>query len=86
MIKPRLKPCPFCGSKNFEVGIADHLENCPAYRYSGRCYDCLTDGPLTSSEDKAVAAWNRRKPDWERKWGELIETTAARTDQAKVKK
>jgi hypothetical protein len=44
----------------------------------------MTVGPMMPSIESAQEAWNKREPDWEWKWGELVETVSARTDQAKL--
>ena len=49
----KLKPCPFCGSKNVTV--------CELYPSSyARCRACGAEGSLRDSHDEAAAAWNRR--------------------------
>lgn len=50
-MKPELKPCPFCKSKN--VG-AHKIAS-----WAVVCEDCMAEGPLTQSRDKAIEAWNR---------------------------
>lgn len=50
-----LKPCPFCGSKKLEV--------CYTVDYEERlvsCNDCDADGPMCSTREMAIEAWNRR--------------------------
>lgn len=49
----KLKPCPFCGSKDVVVD-----EEYPS-RYV-RCRGCGVEGGLRDSRDEAAAAWNRR--------------------------
>lgn len=44
-----LKPCPFCGVKNTDVGFIDH---------AGSCY--LMQKYMNSPKNKLIAAWNRR--------------------------
>ena len=74
-----LKPCPFCGAKVGDYddpAMIDHKKRC----WLGNC-TCIY-----SWDKAAIAAWNRRTPDWEQRYGELVETVSARTDQAKGKK
>jgi Lar family restriction alleviation protein len=47
----KLKPCPFCGGKSFNMG--DH------YRYEVLC-DCGCSGPHSRDEHIAVEKWNTR--------------------------
>lgn len=52
-----LGPCPFCGSKSVEAYIA------PMGTHGVRCYNCGADVMYygaEGSEEKAIAAWNRR--------------------------
>lgn len=56
----KLKPCPFCGSKN----IADHGK----YNTWINCIDCGAEGPIRGVElwktkEDAIEAWNRRASD-----------------------
>ncbi len=61
MSKPKLKQCPFCGSKNLD----------DRYVYI-HCRDCLCDGPKMNrgendahadsiDHEAAIAAWNVRE-------------------------
>ena len=81
-----LKSCPFCGAKASDKEYAnrlyyddpmliDHKAGC----WLGKC-TCIYRGDRPS-----IAAWNKRTPDWEQRYGELVETVAKRTDQAKEK-
>ena len=40
------------------------------------------DGPSATRIEGAIAAWNRREPDWQAKWEGLVEDVSRRTDQA----
>jgi hypothetical protein len=70
----QLRHCPFCGvhPEKFGVSGAYTIEHKP---------DCFLRQLKVIFEDR-VAEWNAREPDWERKWGELVETTATRVAQA----
>ena len=52
----KLKPCPFCGSKDVEVSKSLKVvvcNNCGAYGPDGnKRYDC--------DEESAIDAWNKR--------------------------
>lgn len=53
----RLKPCPFCGSKNVKVWGVEG--------FWVECEECNCKGPyplsmLHDDVDSAIAAWNRR--------------------------
>lgn len=78
-----LRACPFCGGTNLKV------EKDPAcverYQWRVLCFGCMTVGPMMPSIESAQETWNKREPDWEWKWGTLVETVSARTDQAKEK-
>jgi len=50
-----LKPCPFCGSGRMEVKLGK-------VRYSMMCKNCFAEGGSASTEEGAIAAWNRRTP------------------------
>ena len=47
-----LKYCPFCGEKE---------EICYANTHKAvYCRNCLSEGPISVDETRAVAAWNKR--------------------------
>lgn len=54
----RLLPCPFCGSDN--VGIWHNYML--RHRFEVHCYDCHFGLAQSDTEEKAIKAWNTRKP------------------------
>lgn len=53
-MKNKLKPCPFCGSKNL------HYQK-PFGTYRGSSVVCIDCGATINAQgDKAVDKWNRR--------------------------
>lgn len=65
-----IKPCPFCGSTELEVGTStEDREGIPAHIY---CADCGCCGPWDYVKDSSVldnieavvqiTEWNNRKP------------------------
>ena len=52
-----LKPCPFCGGKDFEVVSVYGGE------YYVDCLNCTTCGPSGETYEEAIEAWNRRCED-----------------------
>ena len=80
-----LKPCPFCGTVKIELLREPTMAQIypPLFSYTARCPRCGVELLPFMSKAEAIAAWNRRTPDWERRYGELVETVAKRTDQAK---
>lgn len=54
-----LKPCPFCG------GEANVFPNFTAKDcYVVECDDCKADSAYCTTEEAAIAAWNRRSDSW----------------------
>lgn len=49
----KLKPCPFCGSD--DVSVIDI-----AKVWMVKCESCLACGTVTTKENTAIKAWNRR--------------------------
>ena len=88
-----LRACPFCGGKvvpvepgemppdGFYIGRVNHAKSCILMTFFDDDPDA---GTLIWLQQKDVAAWNKRTPDYEVKWAELVETIATRTDQRKV--
>lgn len=85
MSAPHLKPCPFCGGDGY---LHESIRKIP---FKGEewwifcaCRTCGAHCGMGLGADRkgiaesAVAEWNRREPDWERKWSELVETTGRR--------
>lgn len=52
----KLKPCPFCGSK--DIIVKRLTRNC----FISECweYSCRAIGPTGRTEEEAIEAWNRR--------------------------
>lgn len=71
---PNAVSCPFCGSEDIHNWSSDdHDPGKPSW--SVMCYGCECEGPHTTSETEAIAAWNTRpeaspQPTGER--GELV--------------
>ena len=76
-----LRRCPFCGERDDMLGFMR-----TPYAWAVACLVCQAVGPLTFPKAKAIAAWNRREPDWERKWEGLVETVGARIAQDDAQK
>ena len=53
----QLKPCPFCGSE--KVAVAGWSDCCEVL-----CENCMSASRVANSEEKAIAAWNRRVSGW----------------------
>ena len=49
-----IKPCPFCGSTNLN---SIHIS---LNKWSVLCNNCLAEGPLIDSQEKAIEIWNKR--------------------------
>jgi hypothetical protein len=45
----------------------------------------MTVGPMMPSQEESKTTWNRREPDYEQKWSELVETTGMRIAQREDK-
>lgn len=58
----KLKPCPFCGSRDVDVFDAAGEPYGCSQPYV-HCNNCCADSKMCDSLDKAVAAWNRRAID-----------------------
>lgn len=52
-----LKPCPFCGGKDFRV-VFELLMTPKIYKVV--CESCCAEGPLELNEQRAIDAWNKR--------------------------
>lgn len=62
-IADRIKPCPFCGSKDVDVASIGGAQS--IYQVWVYCKNCNAEGPDKSnlssdSKKEAIAAWNRR--------------------------
>lgn len=57
----KIKPCPFCGSVETDIGYVVPMEG-PNYRYV-YCKKCSGHGPQNpeaTTEAKAIKLWNER--------------------------
>ena len=52
-----LKPCPFCGSEDVEIGWFGKDGE------AAICLGCGSAGPQYTNREKVIAAWNRRVDD-----------------------
>ena len=57
MSEKTIKPCPFCGGRGELLGSRDTDVRIAAFWVSCQCG---AEGPIKSSEQKALAAWNKR--------------------------
>lgn len=68
MMKPYLKPCPYCGEYNIEIlygrdrNVYD--EYAPDREASVRCMHCGIGTRLHSRAEISVRKWNRRVGDY----------------------
>ena len=73
-----MRNCPFCG------GEPETLEHTPTGGYTiGHAPSCFlykTHKYLLGDEE--IRKWNVREPDWEQRWGELVETTGRRISES----
>ena len=54
----KLKPCPFCGTKEgAELSLV--VDSMFGTRRA-HCWNCGASGPAKRQEENAIAAWNRR--------------------------
>lgn len=56
-----LKCCPFC--QNTSLSIKKYK-----YWYYIKCSECMSCGPLESTEEKAADSWNRRGNNYEKRF------------------
>jgi Lar family restriction alleviation protein len=61
----KLKPCPFCGSRNVAHGLfgGDMIVKCISCFSGGPPVDAPEFSDMVEKRDEAVAAWNRRADD-----------------------
>lgn len=52
----KLKPCPFCASR--QVAVQSHAG--PATVFAVRCENCAAEGPLGMTYAEAIKLWNHR--------------------------
>lgn len=56
---PELKPCPFCGSEDVEIG--DYNSNPPhAWKWKAGCSDCGIWTDYFETKEEALNSWNAR--------------------------
>lgn len=60
METPKLKPCPFCGSRTNNLFTDETLAFLPIYSWA--CSSCIAIGPRHESIEAAAGAWNNRAP------------------------
>ena len=53
----KLKPCPFCGSRNIEMR---RLSVQGRWSRFVRCLDCWANTDVCADDELAAACWNRR--------------------------
>jgi|LSPZ01.1.fsa_nt_gi Lar family restriction alleviation protein len=60
-IKP-CQPCPFCGSEAVYFGEWE-LKDGKVVNLQATimCLDCRSRGPIVTTRDEAIAAWNKRQ-------------------------
>lgn len=59
-----LRPCPFCGSKDYPPEVYDAREREGSLRQDRFWVECTYDGtrgPRAETSEKAVAQWNERE-------------------------
>lgn len=59
MVGFKLKPCPFCGSKDVRVDEYYYVSD-GSTGYCVTCYKCGIGTPERESRKKVIRAWNRR--------------------------
>jgi len=67
--------CPFCGGP---VTHQDGAMEAHTIEHRAGCW--LRDKRVLWSDE--IDAWNVREPDWEQRWGELVETTGRRISES----
>ena len=56
---PKLKPCPFCGSKDIHIMI-ERPQNIFSHCYKVMCFSCQATSALKETGAMAIEVWNRR--------------------------
>lgn len=61
MNEVKLKPCPFCGSKQIGVMVHDEFYPNLPLMYGVTCYDCQAGScQFFRTTEEAIEAWNKR--------------------------
>jgi Lar family restriction alleviation protein len=60
MLRNKLKPCPFCGSKNIDL-LDDQDMVYYGYAYYAKCRQCKAQSRSEQKKEDAIAAWNERE-------------------------
>ena len=62
MLRPELKPCPFCGiTDTYVTKQTLDMDADGSAIYSIQCRFCLACGPWAGSESRAIKAWNKER-------------------------
>jgi len=60
MASMKIKPCPFCNSKQVKLESASTI-NDPGSQWWVTCYSCQAEGSLTYEKHIAIRLWNLPK-------------------------
>lgn len=63
MSEVKLRNCPCCGGKaNLRIYEDFTIDFHSVYKYYVQCNECEMQSSMTANMDKAINAWNTRKP------------------------